>query len=329
MRKRAILGLKFLAAAGILYWMAATGKLRLSELAGALDRWPLLAAIAALVYLQIAITAWRWNLLLRAQGVRLGLRETFSLSMIGALFNTVIPSAVGGDVMKGYYVSRRAGPAKAQALATILVDRVLGLLGLVMLASCAAVWSFPSMWRHGALRALSMAAIAATVCGVAGLVAAVVAGPRLGSRLGSGRISAAISKVLTGLGGYRRHWATLPVGVLMSMGVHAAGCAGIYLALTAIGAPPLPLELLALAVPLGFMTTALPLSPAGIGVGQAAFFSLFQVAGAPAPAAGANAFTVFQVVMILVFLTGFYHYLSHKTVAGRPAEETVTAGSAS
>ena len=48
------------------------------------------------------------KLLLAAQEISLPFRDAFSLTMIGGLFSTVMPSTVGGDVVKGYYVARRA-----------------------------------------------------------------------------------------------------------------------------------------------------------------------------------------------------------------------------
>jgi hypothetical protein len=72
-----------------------------------------------------------------------------------------------------------------------------------------------------------------------------------------------------------------------------------------------------LLVPLGLVAIAVPISPAGIGVGQAAFFALFRIVSAAHATAAADAFTVYQFAVILVSLTGFYWYLSYKDVEVR------------
>ncbi|HWP85750.1 MAG TPA: lysylphosphatidylglycerol synthase transmembrane domain-containing protein, partial [Terriglobia bacterium] len=54
-------------------------------------------------------------------------------------------------------------------------------------------------------------------------------------------------------------------------------------------------------VPLGLMVTAIPISPAGLGVGQVAFLGLFQMAGT---AQGANLFTLYMASYALVNVTG-------------------------
>ena len=70
------------------------------------------------------------------------------------------------------------------------------------------------------------------------------------------------------------------------------------------------------------MVTALPLAPAGgVGVGQAAFFSLFQIVSPAHAAAGANAFTVYQAILLAVYLTGLYYYVSYKSTQVRAAAQ--------
>jgi hypothetical protein len=49
-----------------------SGKLDVRQVTGSLARWPTLLATACLFYLQRAVTAWRWNLLLRAREIRIG-----------------------------------------------------------------------------------------------------------------------------------------------------------------------------------------------------------------------------------------------------------------
>jgi hypothetical protein len=59
---------------------------------------------------------------------------------------------------------------------------------------------------------------------------------------------------------------------------------------------------------------AIPISPAGIGIGQAAFFALSRIVSASQATAAADAFTLYQFAVILVSLTGFYWHLSYKNI---------------
>jgi glycosyltransferase 2 family protein len=69
------------------------------------------------------------------------------------------------------------------------------------------------------------------------------------------------------------------------------------------------MQLFFFVVPMGLLTTAIPVAPGGLGVGQAAFFSLFQLAGHPAPVSGAYVCLMYQSVILLVYLSGLDFYL--------------------
>lgn len=314
MRKLAASLLKACVAIAILVWLARSGKLDLARMAGAMAHWPLLAVIVAVIYLQIVITAWRWELLLRAQGFMIGFGLAVRLNLIASLFNMVIPGSVGGDVMKAYYVTRDATGRKAEAVATILLDRVVGLLGLLLLAGTVALWNLPSIGENTPLTAMCVATIAAAGGSIAALFIAVRLGSRFSVTNPSGRVARVWSRFLVALDGYRQNRTILPATILVSMICHAAACSTIYLAMLAMGAPGITLRYFLLAAPLGLVATALPLAPAGIGVGQVAFLSLFQILAPASASSAVNALTVYQTLVLLVSTTGFIPYLTHKRV---------------
>src|SRR5208283_3050906 len=90
----------------------------------------------------LLITYVRWYLLVRVIEPRFTLRSTMLLGFIGYVFNLVIPGAVGGDFIKAAYLVRMQ-IRKTQAIASMLIDRIIGLLGLFVLAALAGTtaWS--------------------------------------------------------------------------------------------------------------------------------------------------------------------------------------------
>jgi glycosyltransferase 2 family protein len=320
--------LKASVAAAILVWMSRSGKLNWSQMAGALVHWPDLVFILAAIFVQIAMTAWRWMLLLRAQGFSIGLNQAFQLNMIGSLFSTIIPGAVGGDVMKAYYVTRSVPTHKAEAIATIVLDRLIGLVGLLVLAAGIALYNLHSVKGNQALTRLCVFAVVGTCGSLTAMFLAVRFGPRFAADNPTGRMARLYTRVLTGLDRYRRKPLILPASVLVSILCHASVCYALFLAMHAINAAPVPLGVFLLAAPLGLLATAIPIAPAGIGVGQVAFFSLFQIL-APASARDAvNAFTVFQSLALLACLSGFIPYLAYKGELELAVNSTPNAGEA-
>lgn len=312
MKRHVPLVLKVCFAAGILTWLARGGKLNFAEIGGALSRPLDLTVILLVIYLQIAVTAWRWKLLLQAQGFEIGLRQAFRLNMIGSLFNMVIPGSVGGDVMKAYYVARGEVGRKTEVVATILLDRIVGVMGLLVLAAVVALWNLRSAAAHPALMTMSLFAIA----GAAGSLTAMALGVKFGSRLTILSRSGNLRRVLTCFEAFRKTPTVLPIVIFVSMLCHLSVSCAIYLAMRALSAPRIPLHYFLLAAPLGLLATAIPLAPAGIGVGQVAFLSLFQIV-VPGSAPGAvNALTVYQSLALVACLSGFVPYLLYKDANG-------------
>ena len=86
----------------------------------------------------ILASAWRWGLLLDAQGVRVPARTLTGSFLVATFFNNFLPSNIGGDVIR---IADTAKPARSKTLAAtvVLIDRGLGLLGLILLAAVAGV----------------------------------------------------------------------------------------------------------------------------------------------------------------------------------------------
>jgi len=79
------------------------------------------------------ITSKRWQGLLRVQGVEIRQGVLMRSCMVAMFFNQIMPSTIGGDVIR-VYDSSKAGAGRKAALSAILVDRVMGLFALALFA---------------------------------------------------------------------------------------------------------------------------------------------------------------------------------------------------
>ncbi len=104
---------------------------------GADARWIALAFGSYTLFALGGIIRWWW--LMRALDLAVSFRAAFRLSYIGHFFNTVMPGATGGDVIKAVCVARALPERRAQAVTTVLVDRLLGLLAIIVLGGGIAV----------------------------------------------------------------------------------------------------------------------------------------------------------------------------------------------
>jgi glycosyltransferase 2 family protein len=106
----------------------------------------LLGSAVALYVAMLALSTWRWRLLLAVQGFPASLRALSASYLIATFFNNFLPSNIGGDVVRVRDSSKLTG-STTTSLAVVAIDRILGLGALYALALLAFVLGGPEV-RH-------------------------------------------------------------------------------------------------------------------------------------------------------------------------------------
>ncbi len=309
--------LKGVLAAALLVWMVRSGRLDVAQIAAGARQWPEMLGIAALLAGSLTLAGLRWHVLLVGQQLRLPFRQTMALTRIGLLFNTILPGAVSGDLVKGYYIAKEVGRDQVRAVTTIAVDRIVGMFSLMLVVSVGVLFNLRLVQSNPALLALSMIAAGGCVALAVGLAAAIWAGgtfvalsARLSERFPLLRF---FKHAADALAAYRAERRCLWGAVMLSLPAHLLACASIYAALRAVGAADaVPPSLLLFLVPLGFVPMSLPIAPVGLGVGQAAFYAIFEKTVPGSGAAASSALTLYQAILLLLYLTGLWPYLRRR-----------------
>lgn len=131
--KRIILTLLQISITVFLLWWIFRDPTKRQQMAIALETanfvWliPGLAAIGVACLLQTL----RWRILLIAQGITMAWWRAVRVYFIGLFFNLFLLGSTGGDIVKIFYAMRETATRKSGALLSVLVDRMMGLLGLV------------------------------------------------------------------------------------------------------------------------------------------------------------------------------------------------------
>ena len=89
----------------------------------------------ALYGLAVYIIYWRWRYLLRLQGIYLPKGTVFLSHMASLCFNTLTPGGILGDFVKLRAVTKPDGSRAPGAVASILIDRILGFYAMLVLVS--------------------------------------------------------------------------------------------------------------------------------------------------------------------------------------------------
>ncbi len=313
----------------LLATLAATGALNWSALGGLLREWRFTLAAAVLVTTATSTTAWRLCLLLRPRGFDLGLGASVRLTLIGVFFNVAMPGSSGGDLVRIYYAAKGNEGRRAEIVTILLLDRVIGLLALLLYPVLLAPLYLPLLAGNAALRGVVLTS--------AGLVAALALSVWLLLGKGAGRavISRLLDRVPGGalvrravgtLRGYGEDKRPLWKALAVSFAAHGLGVMGFVLLARATVSAGLEWSLFVI-VPIGLVVNTIPLTPGGLGVGEAAFAVLFGIAGLQG---GPEVLISWRLVTIVVGLAGLAFYLQGRRqfVTARRLASAPAAGSA-
>jgi hypothetical protein len=284
----------------------------------------LLAAMG--LYLgMIVASAWRWGLLLAAQGVHLRIRALTASFLVATFFNNFLPSNIGGDVVR---VTDTAGPAGSKTLAAtvVLLDRGIGLLGLVLIAALGAT-AGPRLIDAGpgigATVLWAGFAGASLIAGLAVLVPQAV--PRLLRPLRIAHpewVDERLGRLGSALERFRQAPAALAGCFAGAVGVQAALVA-FYMAIARSMDIPVGATELAFIVPISFIIQMAPISVNGLGVREATFGFYFARLGLPLESALLLSFMGAALIMLFSLSGGIAYLVRRREHPGRPAEAPV------
>ena len=246
---------------------------------------PWLVSALALYLLMVLASAWRWGLLLGAQGVPVPARSLTASFLVATFFNNFLPSNIGGDVIRIADTARAAG-SKTLATTVVLVDRGIGLLGLVLLAAVAGSVIGDSGASPVPARLLWAGFVGATLAAAPAVVAPTWVIRLLGPlrRLNPEWVGARLDRLVGVLDNFRRAPVAL-VGCFAGAVLVQVILVGFYAAIAhAIGVRVSPWHM-AVLVPVSFLVQMLPLSVNGFGLREATFSFYFARLGLPIEAA--------------------------------------------
>lgn len=133
MRRLALVSLKLAVSLGLLYLLyRQTPMLQIKNSLAAMH-FGYLPAICFLLFINTIISAWKWQLFLRADGVHLSLGELIVSYMSGTFCNLFLPSNIGGDSFRIYDIAKRSRDG-ARSAASVFADRFSGFIALVSLS---------------------------------------------------------------------------------------------------------------------------------------------------------------------------------------------------
>lgn len=243
--------------------------------------WLLVFVGALLHFATVFLSVARWRLILANFAIGTPYWKLTQITLIGYFFNLFLPSALGGDFFRSYYLAKREKRGMSTTLTTTFLDRVAGLSALLLIA-LPAVLIYPIR-----VQGYSLVPIFATICLI--FVASIVAlfNPWMHSkmnllleRLRRPEIEQKMTLVAQGLERLRRNGKAISGVILLSVGIQFFVILAMWVAALSIGIDA-PFSIFLIFIPVVNLAVAIPITINGVGLRESVYYLLFAELGVP------------------------------------------------
>ncbi len=267
---------------------------------------------------------WRWQLLVRTINLPFSFVDSMRIGFIGMFFNLIAFGVIGGDALRAFYVAREFKNRKSEAIASVIADRMIGILTMFIIASFAFLIldtnSMESIHpkKLAGVQWICYFVMTMTGVGIAAL-AAMFFTPRLHKRawfrklLAIPTLGPILQKILAVISVYRNRPMAVLVGFLLSFLVNLCFAVSIYFVAAGLvnDFPNLPNHFVI--EPIAMVSNAVPL-PGGLGGMEFVLDFLYQAFGCDH---GIIVAFAFRFCLLLVSAIGaFVWFLNRRQVDG-------------
>lgn len=310
---------KFAIAAAILLYLVSQARDGIAKLADETIDWRLLLAGLACTLVAASLSFVRWHLLIRALSIEISLPRTMSLGALGLAMNFVSPGAIGGDFFKAVFLAHGQPGKRTEAVASVVADRVLGLLTMLALASAGIVatglFSETSVPVRTLCRTiLAFAAMSWSVVAMLLFVPA-LSGKRLRAWAESfPLIGSTAGRLLGAVHAYRNQQRTLLAAFSISIVMALCYVTSYYAIARALPVHEPTWAEHSVIVPTAGLIGAIPLTPSGLGTTELAIEELYKtMPGGDGNRQGDGTMVALarRATEVVVALLGLVFYLTH------------------
>ena len=227
--------------------------------------------------LVLVSSSFRWQLLMRVQGIHLKWFRVWQLVMIGMFYNLFLPGGTGGDLIKIFYAVKEAPRSKSAVFLSVVVDRISGMFALILVSVGVFACFHDILMTQPMVRAfLVTVGIIFSAFVTLILLGLIIDRFHLASRLPE-KIPghAAILDIARAFSVYARDWKAIVAAILISIPLNLfIFGAGIFSAYAFKGNPGA--AAMTSVIPIVNTISSLPISLAGIGVREKLFATMLH-----------------------------------------------------
>jgi uncharacterized protein (TIRG00374 family) len=328
-RRRILTFVKLAFALAILVFLYYRAREPVAKLAHQSVDWKYLIAAFFCSLTATSLTFVRWHLLLRALDIKIHLIETLRLGALGFTLNFVSPGSVGGDFFKAIFLAHGQPGRRTEAVASVIADRVTGLLTMLALASGAIAVAGLLQVNSATLHILCQSILATAVIGWLGFASLMFIGPLSGSRVRGWfeplpLVGKTVGRLLGVVALYRsrKPMVVAAFGISLCMAICFVSAFYLIACGLPINAPKWHEQ--AVIVPCASLVGAIPMTPSGLGTTEYALDQLYLIMPGGSQRQEGDGFLVGfgrRINDIAVAVIGLTFYLTHRREMKEVMEE--------
>lgn len=274
-----------------------------------------------LFLIQYLLFALRWKKILD-ESIKISMSKAFRLTLIGQFFSFFIPGGVGGDVIKALELSKAEKTSKSIAFSSVIADRILGLFAIIFFSviflTIDVLQKNSSEIQYFLILSLVLLIIASI-----GLLFSPFIVVKIESRFQS-KNSIWIIKLHEFINSFKltfelfRNIKFMWSNIFICFTIQLISIYFIFFVIQVLQINPPNFMLFFSLCCFGFLASAIPLTPAGIGLGQAAFYVIFSKINTQVGEASIVAISTMQLFQLFFAIIGGYFFSSMKNINTLP-----------
>ncbi len=291
----------------LIFILIKKGPFKLDQIQFILSQSQVLFIGLTLFLAQFMLFAVRWGFFVHLVGP-ITFARSFRLTLVGQFFSFFIPGGVGGDVVKALELSRTESISKSDALSTVLADRILSLFAMILMSAAFLAYEYTHEPTPN-LKKFLLVSTALLAIVTAGLFLAPYIVNKL-SFLFKNKNSVILIKLEKVISSFDltfkafRNAKTQFKNLVICLVVQSISIYFLYFVVKTLGVTPPPFLVFFSLCCFGFLASAVPITPAGIGVGQAAFYFIFSTFNDDLGQATVTAVSMLQIFNLVFALFG-------------------------
>ena len=268
---------------------------------------PLLLAASSIHIFGVWMSALRWQILLKTQGIRISQGYLSSSFLIGSFFNNILPTSIGGDIFRSLDIANKAGVSVGKSASVLVIDRFAGVMSAALYAVIALFLGFASIGTTSYVIPIAIFFVICIIIGFLILNPSILRLDKIVRKIKFlSKIREKVMEIYHTFLSFKKYKLALTEALLCSIALQFGVICNYYLAARSLGIN-LSLTSFFFIVPVVTIIAMLPITIGGTGLRENALVFFMVALGAQNEKAAMTSLVIFVMLLVLGIIGGIIY----------------------